>query len=255
MNIDVTSSRERSYNFFISLANAAGVANPYSNPASVYVFPYDLNQPGPTMTCIGSDNSTTGTPVQQNTEWKVFYSTGITQDIIASSSIFNLSQEPSAVGGVGQSNLTILNVTNILNGSTISCGITISAVFTQIASFTVKIYNKPDVHKLHIIRIFICTLMSGVPVLKTVGTVNVLKDSSVTFQIGDALFPPPYPTPTLTLAGNGTLTLTQIQYNLPSITLSGLTEANSGSYVLTATNSRFNGIFLGAEYRSEYDLI
>ena len=89
--------------------------------------------------------------------------------------------------------------------------------------------------------------MSGVPVLKTVGTFNGLKDSSVTFQIGDTLSPPPYPTPTLTtLAGNGTLTLAQIQYNHPNLTLSGLTEANSGSYVLTAANSRFNGIFLGA---------
>ena len=82
--------------------------------------------------------------------------------------------------------------------------------------------------------------------LKTVGTVNVLKDSSVTLQIGDALFPPPYPTPNFTIAGNGTLTLAQIQYNHPILTLSGLTEANSGSYVLTATNSRFNGILLGA---------
>ena len=81
--------------------------------------------------------------------------------------------------------------------------------------------------------------------LKTVGTVNGLKDSSVTFQIGDALSPP-FPTPTLTLAGNGTLTLAQILYNHPSLTRSRLTEANSGSYVLTVANSRFNEIFLGA---------
>ena len=82
--------------------------------------------------------------------------------------------------------------------------------------------------------------------LKTVGTVNGLKDGSVTFQIRDALSPPPYPTPTLTITGNGTLVLAQMQYNHPNLTLSGLTEANSGSYVLTAENFRLNGMFLGA---------
>ena len=81
--------------------------------------------------------------------------------------------------------------------------------------------------------------------LKTVGTVNGLKDSSVTFQIGDALSLPPYPTPTLTITGNGTLVLAQMQYNHPNLTLSGLSESNSGSYVLTAYNFRSNGIFLG----------
>ena len=82
--------------------------------------------------------------------------------------------------------------------------------------------------------------------LKTVGTVNGLKDGSVTFQIGDTLSPPPYPNPTATaIAGNGTLTLNQIQYNHPNLALSGLTESNSGSYVLTAENFRSNGIFLG----------
>ena len=116
--------------------------NPYSNPVSRYVFSYDLNQPGPTMTCIGSNNDTGTAVYQQNTGWKVLYSTGITQDIIASSSIFNLSQEPGRYIGVGQSNLTILNVTNILDGATISCGIIVSSRFTQIASFTVKIYCK-----------------------------------------------------------------------------------------------------------------
>ena len=108
-------------------------------------FQYDLNQPGPTMTCIGSNNDT-GAVYQQNTGWKVLYSTGITQDIIASSSIFALSQEPGSLIGVGQSNLTILNVANILDGATISCGITITAssmtMFGQIATFTVKIYCK-----------------------------------------------------------------------------------------------------------------
>ena len=83
--------------------------------------------------------------------------------------------------------------------------------------------------------------------LKTVGTVNGLKDGSVTFQIADTLSPPPYPHPTPTaIAGNGTLTLNQIQYNHPNVTLSSLTESNSGSYVLTAENFRFNGMFLGA---------
>ena len=95
--------------------------------------------------------------------------------------------------------------------------------------------------------ISIYALISGAPMLKTVGTVSGSKDGSVTFQIADTLSPPPYPPPTLTaIPGNGTLTLNQIQYNHPNLTLSGLTEANSGSYVLTAQNSRFNGIFLGA---------
>ena len=100
--------------------------------------------------------------------------------------------------------------------------------------------------------ITIYALLSGAPFLKTVGTVNGLKDGSVTFQIADTLSPPPYPSPTPTaiagtaIAGNGALTLNQIQYNHPNLTLSGLTEANSGSYVLTVENSRFNGIFLGA---------
>ena len=115
--------------------------NPYSNPVSGYVFSYDLNQPGPTMTCIGSNNDS-GAVYQQNTGWNVLYSTGITQEIMASSSIFfALSQEPSSFG-VGQSNLTILNVANILDGASISCGILVSAKFTKIASFTVKIYCK-----------------------------------------------------------------------------------------------------------------
>ena len=114
--------------------------NPYSNPASGYVFSYDLNQPGPTMTCNGYSN-TTGTPFQQNTQWSLIDSTGTIQTIV-SSSIFALSQEPSPVGGVGQTNLTLLNVTNTLDGATISCGIFVLGVLRQIASFTVKIYSK-----------------------------------------------------------------------------------------------------------------
>ena len=94
--------------------------------------------------------------------------------------------------------------------------------------------------------ISIYALISGAPILKTVGTVSGLKDGSVTFQIGDTLSPPPYPTPTLTAIGNGTLTLNQMQYNHPNVTLSRLTEFNSGCYVLTAENFRFNGIVLGA---------
>ena len=95
--------------------------------------------------------------------------------------------------------------------------------------------------------ITIYALILGAPMLKTVGTVNGLKDGSVTFQIADTLSPPPYPPPTFTaIAGNGTLTLNQIQYNHPNVTLSSLTESNSGSYVLTAENFRFNGMFLGA---------
>ena len=88
----------------------------------------------------------------------------------------------------------------------------------------------------------------GAPVLIAVGTVNGLKESSVTFQIGDTLSPPPYPTTptTLVIAGNGTLTSTQIEYNHPNLTLSSLTETNSGSYMLTAENFRLNGMFLGA---------
>ena len=96
-------------------------------------------------------------------------------------------------------------------------------------------------------NITIYALISGAPMLKTVGIVNGLKDGSVTFQIGDTLSPPPYPPPTFTaIAGNGTLTLNQIEYNHPNLTMSGLTEFNSGSYVLTAENFRLNGMFLGA---------
>ena len=131
-------------NFILSLANAAGpgVVYPYSNPASRYVFSYDLNQPGPTMTCNGSSNAT-GTPFQQNTQWSVVYSNG-TKQVISSISplIFALSQERLSIGGFGQTNLTILNVTNILDGATISCGISVLGVIQQIASFTVKIYSK-----------------------------------------------------------------------------------------------------------------
>ena len=57
---------------------------------------YDLNQLGPT---IGSSNSS-GLPTQQNTEWKVLYSTGAAQTI-ALSFIIALSQEQSAVEGKG----------------------------------------------------------------------------------------------------------------------------------------------------------
>ena len=94
--------------------------------------------------------------------------------------------------------------------------------------------------------IHIPAYISGVPVLKMVGVVNGLKDSSVTFQIGDPISPPPYPAPTFTITGNGTLALAQLQYSHPSLTLSGLSVANSGSYVLTAENVRTNGLFLGA---------
>ena len=90
-------------------------------------------------------------------------------------------------------------------------------------------------------------LISGAPMLKTVGTVNGLKDGSVTFQIGDALSLPPYPTPTITIAGDGTLTLAQIEYNHPNVTLSSLTEANSERYVLTVENSN---ISWGIEWHS-----
>ena len=129
-------------NFILSLANAAGpgVVYPYSNPASRYVFSYDLNQPGPTMTCNGSSNAT-GTPFQQNTQWSVVYSNG-TKQVISSISPFALSQERLSIGGFGQTNLTVLNVTNILDGATISCGISVLGVIQQIASFTVKIYSK-----------------------------------------------------------------------------------------------------------------
>ena len=140
MHRDVTSPRELS-NFILSLANGAEIVNPYSNPASGSVFSYDLNQPGPTMTCIGSSN-TSGTPTQQNTQWKVLYSTGTQTQTIVSSSIFYLSMEPLPVGGFGKTNLTIVNVTNILDGATISCGIAVSGQLLQIASFTVKIYSK-----------------------------------------------------------------------------------------------------------------
>ena len=139
MHRDVTSPRELS-NFILSLANGAEIVNPYSNPASGSVFSYDLNQPGPTMTCIGFSN-TSGTPTQQNTQWKVLVITGQTQTIV-SSSIFYLSTEPLPVGGFGQTILTILNVTNVLDGATISCGVVLSGQLLQIASFTVKIYSK-----------------------------------------------------------------------------------------------------------------
>eukprot|EP00731_Ephydatia_muelleri_P011709 Em0006g603a len=51
---------------------------------------------------------------------------------------------------------------------------------------------------------------------------------------------PPYPQDTLsfTIAGSGSLSAAQIQYSHPNVTLSGLTEDNIGSYMLTATNRR-----------------
>ena len=110
------------------------VVNPYSNPPSGYTFSYDLNQLGPTITCIGYTNFT-GNPIQQNTVWTL---NGVG---IVSSSTFALSNETSSVGGFGQTNLTILNVTNNLDGSTIACGIG-SMQSQQIAIFTVKIYSK-----------------------------------------------------------------------------------------------------------------
>ena len=78
--------------------------------------------------------------------------------------------------------------------------------------------------------------------LKSVGKVTGLSNGSVTFQIGDTSSPPPYPAPSsFTITGNGTLSVAQLQYSHPNLTLSGLTQANSGSYVLTTTNSRLNG--------------
>eukprot|EP00731_Ephydatia_muelleri_P011649 Em0006g543a len=81
---------------------------------------------------------------------------------------------------------------------------------------------------------------NGPPVLKSVGTVTGLKNGSITFQIGDTSSPPPYPRDTLsfTIAGSGSLSAAQIQYSHPNMTLSGLTEDNIGSYMLTATNRR-----------------
>eukprot|EP00731_Ephydatia_muelleri_P011706 Em0006g600a len=78
------------------------------------------------------------------------------------------------------------------------------------------------------------------PVLKSVGTVTGLKNGSITFQIGDTSSPPPYPRDTLsfTIAGSGSLSAAQIQYSHPNMTLTGLTEDNIGSYMLTATNRR-----------------
>ena len=104
------------------------------------MFSFDMNQPGSVITCIGYTNYS-GIIFQQNTVWKVTYSSGLQTDI-ASSSVFALSNEPLSVGGFGQTNLTILNVTNNLDGSTITCGIMISGSFRQIATFTVKIYSK-----------------------------------------------------------------------------------------------------------------
>ncbi|KAL5500382.1 hypothetical protein EMCRGX_G011934 [Ephydatia muelleri] len=84
------------------------------------------------------------------------------------------------------------------------------------------------------------TVTSGPPVLKSVGTVTGLKNGSITFQIGDTSSPPPYPRDTLsfTIAGSGSLSAAQIQYSHPNMTLTGLTEDNIGSYMLTATNRR-----------------
>eukprot|EP00731_Ephydatia_muelleri_P011643 Em0006g537a len=83
-------------------------------------------------------------------------------------------------------------------------------------------------------------LLPGPPVLKSVGTVTGLKNGSITFQIGDTSSPPPYPRDTLsfTIAGSGSLSAAQIQYSHPNMTLTGLTEDNIGSYMLTATNRR-----------------
>ena len=84
--------------------------------------------------------------------------------------------------------------------------------------------------------------LTGPPVLKSVGTVTGLSNASVTFQIGDTSSPPPYPNPSFSItAGNGTLSVDQLQYSHPNLTLRGLTDANAGSYVVTATNSRVNG--------------
>ena len=82
--------------------------------------------------------------------------------------------------------------------------------------------------------------VTGPPVLKSVGTVMGLKNGSFTFQIGDTSLPPPYPQDTLSfsIAGSGSLSTAQIQYSHPNMTLTGLTEDNIGSYMLTATNRR-----------------
>eukprot|EP00731_Ephydatia_muelleri_P011647 Em0006g541a len=83
---------------------------------------------------------------------------------------------------------------------------------------------------------------AGPPVLKSVGTVTGLNNRSVTFQIGDTSSPPPYPLNTIsfTVVGNGSLTTAQMQYSHPNMTLTGLTENNIGSYVLTASNKRLS---------------
>ena len=227
---------------FVGLVNVAGIlVNPYSNPASGYVFSYELNQPGPTMTCIGSDN-VTGTVYQQNTAWKVLYSTGIAQEIFASSSIFALSQEPLPVGGPGQTNLTILNVTNALDGATVSCLVIISAAFQQIASFEVKIYSKCIWSSEHI---YIHFDFRG-PSVQDSGNSQWVKGQFSYFPNWrctlSSSIPNSYTHPCWQCYTD--LSSDTVQPSSPDI--EWLTEANSGSYVLTATNSRFNGIFLGA---------
>ena len=115
--------------------------NASSNPSSGYTFSYDLNQPGPTITCIGYAEQL-GMSFQQTTVWIVTNSSGVQTIISASSSVFALSNETLSGGvGPGRTSLTILNVTNGLDGSTITCGI-IGTPFQQIATFTVKMYSK-----------------------------------------------------------------------------------------------------------------
>ena len=110
-----------------------------SNPTSGSTLSYDLNDPGPTINCVGYLNLN-GILYQQPTFWSVAQVGKNSTLISASNSAFMLSDDTISGGLPVSTNFTILNVTSNLDGATITCynfGIN-----GNTASFVLKIHRK-----------------------------------------------------------------------------------------------------------------
>ena len=100
---------------------------------------YDLNEPGPTITCIGYWN-VDGTLHQLQTVWSVTQVGKSPTSISVSNSIFTLSNDTIASILNATTTLTILNVTSNLDGATITCSNPNLPANT--ASFVLRTYRK-----------------------------------------------------------------------------------------------------------------
>ena len=129
-----------------------------SSPPAGTVLSDNLNEPGPTITCIGY-NDLGGVLYQQRTLWSVTQVGKSSTFITTSNSTFMLSNDTIAVNGLPLiSNLTILNVTSNLDHATITCSN--DNVPANVASFVVRIYRKSliaHVSQLSMVCVFLCS--------------------------------------------------------------------------------------------------